>query len=286
MASVSKLCLNFPKFQSDMAAEFKVSLENGDFCDVTLVCEDGQQMDAHRVILAASSEVFKVILKRSNHPHAFIFLRGLKEKHLSALLDYIYNGEVTVFSEDLQDFFDLSDDLKIKGLMEVKEEYFREAKTNTSPLKSDMMEFSKTNVDEQKSLDDNISNAIEDQTNVSNNHEDISSFEMKTEDSGMRGICNNILSNYDKSEINIRINSMHEKVGKGKGSYYLCNVCGKKSTDKSHSREHIETHHIEGLSFSCSGCNFASKCSFTIKAHISKKKKLQQEIAVLENELK
>ena len=286
MASLSKLCLNFPNFQSHMATEFKISLENGDFCDITLVCEDGQQMDAHRVILAASSEVFKEMLRRNNHPRAFIFVRGLKEKYLSALLEYIYNGEVTVLSEDLQDFLDLSEDLKIKGLMEVKEEYFRMTKTNISPLKLDLMQISKASEDTQECSDVNMFNIVEDQTNVNTDQEDITSFDMKTKDDEMRGSCDNISSNHDKDAIKSKVNSMHEKVGKGKGSYYICNVCGKKSTDKSHSREHIETHHIEGLLFSCSGCNLTSKCSFTVKAHISKRKKLQQEIAKLENKLK
>ena len=36
--------------------------EDKDFNDVTLVCEDGQQMEAHKVILASSSPLFQRLL--------------------------------------------------------------------------------------------------------------------------------------------------------------------------------------------------------------------------------
>ena len=122
MESFPKFYLNFPEFQSNMASQFRKSLQDEDFCDVTLVCEDGHQIVAHRVIISASSEVFKLMLKRNNHPHTMVLLRGVKEQHLSALLDYIYDGEVSIMTEDLEDFLDLGNDLQIKGLIKENKE--------------------------------------------------------------------------------------------------------------------------------------------------------------------
>ena len=43
--------------------------DDKEFTDVTLVCEGGQLVEAHKVILAASSPVFEKILQDIKHPY-------------------------------------------------------------------------------------------------------------------------------------------------------------------------------------------------------------------------
>ena len=50
-----KLCLQWNDFQDNIKSAFGNLREDRDFTDVTLACEDGQQVEAHKVILAASS---------------------------------------------------------------------------------------------------------------------------------------------------------------------------------------------------------------------------------------
>ena len=50
-----KLCLKWNDFQENVRSAFGNLREDNDFADVTLACEDGQQIEAHKVILAASS---------------------------------------------------------------------------------------------------------------------------------------------------------------------------------------------------------------------------------------
>ena len=50
-----KLCLQWNDFQENIESAFVNLREDNDFTDVTLACEDGQQVEAHKVILAASS---------------------------------------------------------------------------------------------------------------------------------------------------------------------------------------------------------------------------------------
>ena len=64
-----KLCLQWNDFQENIKSAFGNLREDNDFTDVTLACEDGQQVEAHKVILAASSPFFQKLLGRSNHPH-------------------------------------------------------------------------------------------------------------------------------------------------------------------------------------------------------------------------
>ena len=53
--SDEKLCLQWNGFRNNVSSTFKDLRDDKDFTDVTLACEDGQQVEAHKVILAASS---------------------------------------------------------------------------------------------------------------------------------------------------------------------------------------------------------------------------------------
>ena len=57
MINSEKLCLQWNEFKQNISASFQDLREDKDFNDVTLVCEDGQQVEAHKVVLA--SEVLK-----------------------------------------------------------------------------------------------------------------------------------------------------------------------------------------------------------------------------------
>ena len=61
--------------------------EDKDFSDVTLACENGQQVEAHKVILATSSPFFKKLLRQNKHSHPLIYMRGMKSDDLSAIVD-------------------------------------------------------------------------------------------------------------------------------------------------------------------------------------------------------
>ena len=55
---------------------------DADFHDVTLACDDNQQLTAHKFILGAGSLLFKNILKKNPHQHPLIYLKGVKFVHL------------------------------------------------------------------------------------------------------------------------------------------------------------------------------------------------------------
>ena len=67
-----KLCLKWNDFQENAISAFGTHSEGREFADVTLACEDDIQVEAHKVILAASSPLFLNILKRNKHPHPLI----------------------------------------------------------------------------------------------------------------------------------------------------------------------------------------------------------------------
>ena len=71
-----KLCLQWNDFKQNVNSAFGNLRNDTEFTDMTLACEDGQQMVAHKVILAASSPFFEKILQKNKHPHPLIDLKG------------------------------------------------------------------------------------------------------------------------------------------------------------------------------------------------------------------
>ena len=55
MTSMEQLCLQWNDFQESILSSFKDLRQDKELTDVTLACEDGQQVEAHKVVLVASS---------------------------------------------------------------------------------------------------------------------------------------------------------------------------------------------------------------------------------------
>ena len=55
MVSTEKLCLQWNDFNENIASSFRDLREDREFTDVTLASEDGQQIEAHKVVLVSSS---------------------------------------------------------------------------------------------------------------------------------------------------------------------------------------------------------------------------------------
>ena len=71
--------LKWDDFQENLVSHLKGSKGDVDFSDVTLVCEDGRQFEAHRMVLAAGSGFFKAVL-REGFKIKFLFLNKTKMK--------------------------------------------------------------------------------------------------------------------------------------------------------------------------------------------------------------
>ena len=78
-----KFCLQWDDFQGNIKEVLGMFKGDLDFADVTLACEDGHQVEANKIILAASSPLFLSLLKRNKHSHPIIYMRGMKAEDLN-----------------------------------------------------------------------------------------------------------------------------------------------------------------------------------------------------------
>ena len=104
-----------------MVASFKHLRDEKSFCDVTIATE-GQHTKAHKMILCACSPYFKNLLEQNPAKHPIIILKDVPFMHLTAILEFMYAGEVNVAQDQLPAFLKTAEKLKIKGLAEGEQE--------------------------------------------------------------------------------------------------------------------------------------------------------------------
>ena len=98
-----KLRLEWRKFRENTYSAFGRLRSDTDFTDVTLVCEGGEHIEAHKMILTTFSPFFERILRKGKHTHPLIFLKGFKSPDLAAMLDFLNFGEANIEANHLED---------------------------------------------------------------------------------------------------------------------------------------------------------------------------------------
>ena len=105
------------------------------FTDVTLVCDDKRQFQAHKFILSASSSVFETMLSGANHQNPMILLHGIQSDVMDSLLQFMYFGETSCSEKTLDKFFIAARILDIQELQtgdQVVEQVFLEDRDSKS----------------------------------------------------------------------------------------------------------------------------------------------------------
>ena len=112
-----KFALKWNDYQSNWHKSLSELRKDTDFADVTLISDDKVKFSAHKVILSSCSNMFKFILRENNTANPLLYLGGVSSVNLEFILDYIYNGEVNLFQEQLDSFLENAKKLEIEGLI-------------------------------------------------------------------------------------------------------------------------------------------------------------------------
>ena len=84
--------------------------------DVTLVSEDKILFKAHKVVLSASSTVFKSIISENYSTNSVFYLRGILSYEIESILQFIYLGKATFYQERMNEFLQVGKSLEIKEI--------------------------------------------------------------------------------------------------------------------------------------------------------------------------
>ena len=245
-----KFCLKWNDFHSNVSKSF-TQVRNEEYLhDVTLVSDDHKKFSAHRLVLSACSEYFRDIFKNYLHSHPLVCLDGFYSEDLQNIMDYIYNGEIQIYQDNLDRFLVLAQKLKLQGLIE-----------NNPKIEEE--ELKDCNINEE------VTEANEKEQNIAKYRNGLPKTTPKETHEGTTTVA---ISNMDQQEIKDKIS---EYLIECSDKSYKCALCGKisfknsKNTQKDNMKKHIETH-LEGLAYTCPICQKECKSRNALALHKGK----------------
>ena len=82
--------------------------------DVTLVCDDKQRINAHKLVLSACSNVFKSFLDDlADGTNSVIYLRGIQYKEMKMIVEFMYTGITQIENGGMGNLFDVAKNLEV-----------------------------------------------------------------------------------------------------------------------------------------------------------------------------
>ena len=254
VSSPDKFCLKWNDFQTNISSSYRDLRETNEFSDVTLVSEDNQQIEAHRVILSACSPFFMTVFKKNKHPHPMIYMWEMKSKDLIAIVDFIYQGEANIFQDDLDNFLSFAEKLQLRGLSGQERKNEQSDQHGTGENKQSIKSKPTPESDE-------VKRTLNVKQELSENTPNIS-FDERT----LSLLNKSIVSIDNTNELDEQINSMMQRIEGSKD--WECKVCGKVANYKNNIRQHIEANHIEGATHPCQLCGKISRSRNGLTNHV------------------
>ena len=252
MSNSEKFCLKWNEFQQNITSSFASLRDDTDFTDVTLACDDGQQVEAHKVILVASSPFFLNLLKRNKHVHPLIYMRGMNSEVLAAIIDFLYHGEAKIYQDNLDSFLAIAEEIKLKGLS-----------GGTSDLEINEFNLNLGNLEEE-----HFTKEINIPRKETDSSQAMSTNKYRTDYSNLNypveKVNNEISVLFRNENVSCGLEELDKKIKSIMDSkhidghlIYVCKICGKEAIARNSTvlKNHIEAKHLNGISVPCNFCD-------------------------------
>ena len=232
-----KFNLTWNDFQSNITKSFRSLREETSLFDVTLISSDNKPVAAHKVVLSACSEFFKTIFQRNVSTNMSLYLNCATSKEISLVLDYIYQGEVQLYQEELNGFLDIAEKLKLDGLLSNGEK--TEDSVHHGTKEENPHDTKRKNINQQQS------------------DKNCSSVASKSDESVLATLNQSVQCS------NAQVEEKFQELILKEDKLFRCTVCNKTMPHRSNMKKHLETH-LSGLSYLCPLCgkSFRSENAF------------------------
>lgn len=117
--TAQQFCLRWNQHHGSLVSVFEELRSREAFVDVTLVCEGGASLKAHKLVLSACSPFFEALFADNPCAHPVIIMSQTREADLRTLLEFMYRGEVNVAQEQLPALLRAAELFQVRGLAEV-----------------------------------------------------------------------------------------------------------------------------------------------------------------------
>ena len=192
--------------------------------------------------LPLCSDYFKNIFRNNKHSHPLLCLEGLTSEDIKHVLDYIYDGELKIFQEDLDNFLAIAQRFKLKGLLGDAKSLKPKVASPEITLPSQTIKHEPMGLSETNSHLSEVAKSKFDGQRLS-------------------------LSEDDKRHLDERINQLLEKGEDGK---FQCTLCEKFFKTKKQCQYHIEARHLEGILLPCHLCEKTFRSGNSLANHKTK----------------
>jgi len=246
------------------------------FTDVTLATSDGQQLRAHKVILASSSPFFKQLLLANPHPSPLVYLRGLAFREVEQVLRMLYLGEVEVLEEQLEAFMRVARDLGIANLFQEnnQEDMFEKIDDSANEpqifkVEGDFSEKTRSGLLALKTSNKRHSaeknpKASGENIALKTTEEAHSSPLEETKDVNDEAEPQNVAHGETKEVAENEIRS--KSVEFGDEPFFICDVCNQGFKSNHRLNKHKEIKH-DGVRYECDKCDFQAATRNYLKHH-------------------
>ena len=258
LSKMEKFNLSWNGFSESAANTIKDLLQDQDFADVTLVCDDNRQLKTHKVVISSCSSFFRNLLKNNPHQHPLIYLKGLKFPHLQSLLQFVYLGQAEVQQDSLEDFMRSAQDLQISGLSESDSGFTKNEPVNCR--KPDVLEIEKETTIQRSEYFQPKPNAWKGEQSS----EDVGNMNGVSYGSSEIAVSDDSITEYFNDRHEFVEEYSHTKPNIGK---FQCEQCNYGSSSTFNLRRHIMSKH-EGVTYPCSYCDYKAMQTGHLKTHI------------------
>jgi len=244
MNEEGKFHLTNTEFESNASTVFNDLYNDQIFSDVTLACDDGKTVKAHKIVLSASSDVFTRIFTQYSDTNPLIYFGDTSYKHIEYMLRYVYTGEVSVEEIELPQFIETANKFKIKGIY------------SNNPQTAHLDKS-----DEHRKENNSLRSIENEDKNYSflTDHFDTDSSEATTFN------CDRCDYKTTRKEyLRIHKRSIHD------GVKYPCNECDYKATQSSSLLQHKRSVH-DGVKYQCAQCDYKAISPTKLNIHVREK---------------
>ena len=247
--SHEKFSLKWHDFERNVSNCFVQLRQVTRLSDVTLVGNDHHQVSAHKLVLSASSDIFKEIFQINGSSNLVLYLDSVDSTEINLILDYIYLGEVMVSQEQLERFLKAANKFKLNGVELTDKEYTvpDDVSTKLQGNEEDKLknEPNQYDTDSYAEIEEGPSSKKFSETKLS--------------------LSTNQLINSAKHDVE---NKFLELIVK-EDNTFRCTVCNKCVKHRNGMRRHLESH-LSGLSFECHFCGKSFRSSTSLFRHNSR----------------
>ena len=177
-------------------------------------------------------------MTQNPHQHPLVYLKGIKQRHIKSLLNFIYSGETEVAQDDLAGFMEAAAELKIKGLENMNPTSQRDNYDNTFDTKSP------DNIQEEMFIKKEVA-SINDHEYISKEESSMETFDQTG--TGLLYFPETYTRKFTCEKCNYKTNvSGHlkrHKLMKHDGVKYPCNHCAQQFSTKDNLKRHQSTQH-------------------------------------------